>query len=349
MTTSTVKSWFGKKGFSLRSMRELFMTKKDVEAAAAVPVRVAINLCAGASPVLKRGVQEAFLSKNETGLLHVADVVPGARLRINPAADFALILAPDDIERTSAAVQAAVAWAAAGVPVAVLGTSQSVLVDIETQASLALDKRGTFSESNAFVLKTFCGTSLDATACLKRLATWMVDTSHKTIALGANWEFLRGAACKKAIMSAALANVAVGGINIIPGADFPLMAINQVQMAMKIATMYGYEISFERIPEALFIMLSGLMMRGVAKGLTAPIKHGKFIIKGALGFAGTWATGEALVQRFERGQTIDAILDDLGSNSKMVLEKASDTVMTKFGELVGGLLEVEPGAVYKVH
>lgn len=348
MATSTVKSWFGKKGFSLRSMRELFMTKKDVKAAAVVPVRVAINLCANTSPALKRAVQDAFFSSSETGLLHVAEIVPGARLRINPAADFALILAPEDIERTTPAAQAAAAWAAAGVPVAVLGTAQSVLVDIETQASLVLAKRGTFSESNEFVLKTFCTGTANENTSLVRLAKWMVDTSDKTIALGTNWEFLRGSACKKIIMRAALANVAVGGINIIPGADFPLMAINQVQMAMKIATMYGYEISLERIPEALFIMLSGLTMRGIAKGLTAPIKHGKFIIKGALGFAGTWAVGEALVQRFERGQTIDAVLDEMGTHSKEALEKVSDTVMTKFGELAGGLLEVEPGAIYKV-
>lgn len=347
MAPSTFIQWFGKKGFSLRRIRELFMTKKDVEAAASVPVKVAINLCPTAPVALLSGLHSAFLSQTKSGLLHVADVVPGKRLRINPSADIAIVLAPADERLMPCAAQTTIAWARSGVPVVVLGSSQNVLVQIETETSLAFAKRGSFVESDTFVVKTICATT--AKDALGQLSAWMINTSEKTLALGANWTFLREGACRKVIMDAALANVAVGGIDLIPGADFPLMAINQVQMAMKIATMYGYKISAERIPELLFIMLSGLMLRGIAKGLTAPLRHGKFLIKGALGFAGTWLVGEALVQRFENGQTIDEVLDDMGATSKAAIEKVSDTLSTKLGELTGGLLEIEPGAIYRAH
>lgn len=342
---SAFKKWFGKKGFSFKNVRELFVTGKDVTKAAAQPVKVAINLCPSASGTLLGGLHGAFLSQSTSGLLHVADVVPGERLRINPSADFAIVLAPEDEALTFCATQVCAAWLSADVPVCLVGASQSVLVAVDTEVSLKLARTGAFDDSSSLKLKTICATT--GKAMRTQLAKWMINNSEKTIALGANWPFLRSACCKKVIMSTALANTAVGGIDIIPGTDFPLMAINQTQMAMKIAAMYGYQINLERIPELLFIILAGLILRGIAKGITGNMRFGKFLIKGALGFAGTWAVGEALVQRFENGQTIDEVLDDLGEHSAQAFDKVSDKVTTKLGELTGGLLEIEPGAIYK--
>ena len=37
----------------------------------------------------------------------------------------------------------------------------------------------------------------------------------------------------------------------------------------------------------------------------------------------------------------------MGQNAKVALNKISETVSTKWGELTGALLEIEPGAIYK--
>lgn len=344
-STSTLQKWFGRKGFSLKRLRELFVTGKDVNEAASEPVRVALNLSPSASPALLSGLHGAFLSQTKNGLIHVEDIVPGRRLHINPQADFSIILAPEDEALAKGAAQTASAWMRAGVPTVAVGASQTVLVSIKTKVEFSLAQAGVFGEDATTMLNTICASS--AKAMLPQLAKWLLSVSEKDLALGANWPFTRQAVSRKLILNASLANLAAGGIDIIPGADFPLMAVTQSQMAMKIAAVYGYEINLDRIPELLFIVLSGLVMRGISKGLTSPIRHGKFLIKGAIGFAGTWAVGEALIQRFENGQTIDEVLDDMGQNSKVALSKVSETVFTKWGELTGALLEIEPGAIYK--
>lgn len=344
-TTPTLKKWFGKKGFSLKRVRELFMTGKDVKAAASEPVRAVVNLSPYASPTLLSALHGAFLSQTKNGLIHVESILPRRRLHINSRADFAIVLASEDEALEKGAVQAATAWMRAGVPTAVIGSSQTILVSIKASVDLSLARSGVFGDATSTVLKTICTTSKKD--LLSQLAKWLLSISQKDLALGANWPFMRQAVCRKIILNASLANLAAGGIDIIPGADFPFMALTQSQMAMKIAAVYGYEINFDRIPEFLFIALSGLVMRGISKGLTSPMKHGKFLVKGAIGFAGTWTVGEALIQRFENGQTIDEVLDDMGQNSKVALAKISETVSTKWGELTGALLEIEPGAIYK--
>lgn len=111
---------------------------------------------------------------------------------------------------------------------------------------------------------------------------------------------LRGAVCDRIVASFARKNGIVGVVVFVPGADLPVLALNQVRMLLLLDQAYGLELDpRERLPEVLAVAGAGLGLRAVARELLDVVPVAGWAVKGGVAYAGTRALGEAAVRRLE--------------------------------------------------
>jgi uncharacterized protein (DUF697 family) len=87
----------------------------------------------------------------------------------------------------------------------------------------------------------------------------------------------------------------------IPGADLPVLTLNQIRMIFRLATAYGEEIDRDRAVEVLAVIGAGLGFRTVARQTAAIVPGVGWAIKGGIAYAGTRALGVAAAAFFEKG------------------------------------------------
>ncbi len=120
--------------------------------------------------------------------------------------------------------------------------------------------------------------------------------------LAARLPVLRGPVCEQIVAGFARKNGIFAAAAFIPGADLPVLALNQVRMLLRIEQAHGLAIGArERAPELLASVGAGLGLRAVARQLLAVVPIAGWAVKGAVAYAGTRALGEAAVRRLEVG------------------------------------------------
>jgi uncharacterized protein (DUF697 family) len=119
---------------------------------------------------------------------------------------------------------------------------------------------------------------------------------------------LRPAVVEQLIESFARKNGIVGAAVFIPGADLPLLTLNQIRMVLRICAAYGLEVDNQRAPEILATIGAGLGFRALARELLDLVPFAGWLLKGAVAYAGTKALGEATVRycQARTAQSVDA-------------------------------------------
>jgi uncharacterized protein (DUF697 family) len=117
--------------------------------------------------------------------------------------------------------------------------------------------------------------------------------------LAARLPVLRDAVVDRLIAQFSRQNGVVGVAVFLPGADLPVLTLNQIRMLMRIADAYGFELDKDRIPEVLGVVGSGLGLRAVARSLLGVVPVAGWAVKGAIAYGGTRALGEAARRYFE--------------------------------------------------
>jgi uncharacterized protein (DUF697 family) len=107
--------------------------------------------------------------------------------------------------------------------------------------------------------------------------------------------------CDHVVIANAAQNGVIGVVVIIPGADMPAMTANQIRMVLKIAHAYGEELSLDRAVEILSVVGVGFVLRTLARQALDFVPGFGWAVKGAVGFSGTVALGQAAIAYFENG------------------------------------------------
>jgi len=116
--------------------------------------------------------------------------------------------------------------------------------------------------------------------------------------LAARLPVLRGPVCDRIVASFARKNGLVGAAVFVPGADLPVLALNQVRMLLRLEQAHGLEPDVRaRLPEILATVGAGLGLRQVARELLDLVPVAGWVIKGGVAYAGTRALGEAALRR----------------------------------------------------
>lgn len=105
---------------------------------------------------------------------------------------------------------------------------------------------------------------------LEQLGTWIVqNVPSKRLSLARAFPFIRHPLAVELAKQTTIQNGAIGLVFFVPGADMPLIALNQAKMVLQIAAVYGKEMSKERLGEVLAVMAGGFGCRAVARQLVA--------------------------------------------------------------------------------
>ena len=120
--------------------------------------------------------------------------------------------------------------------------------------------------------------------------------------LAARVPVLRRAVSRRLVASFARKNAVVGAAVFVPGADLPLLTLNQLRMLLRIEQAYGLDPDpRQRAPELLATIAAGLGLRAAARELLDLVPVAGWAVKGAVAYAGTRALGEAAIRRLEGG------------------------------------------------
>jgi uncharacterized protein (DUF697 family) len=121
---------------------------------------------------------------------------------------------------------------------------------------------------------------------------------EKGTALAAGLPVLRPAVCAWLTASFARKNAILAAAVFVPGADLPVLTLNQMRLVLRIAAAHGVEISNDRLPELVAVLGGGLGLRAVARELVDLVPGVGWVVKGGIAYAGTRALGEAAVRYF---------------------------------------------------
>ena len=121
--------------------------------------------------------------------------------------------------------------------------------------------------------------------------------------LAARVPLLRDAVCEQLVASFARKNGLLAAAIWIPGADLPVLTLNQLRLVLRLAQAYGADGVRERLPELAATVGAGFGLRAVARELLDLVPIAGWALKGAVAYGGTRALGEAACQRFASGTT----------------------------------------------
>jgi len=153
-----------------------------------------------------------------------------------------------------------------------------------------------------FVLHTR-GTPAGKSALARRIAQ---VAGHGGFTLAASLPALRGAVIDQTIAATARQNALVGAVVFLPGADMPVMTMNQLKMVLRIGAAYGYRSDLQRTIEMIGVILSGLGMRTLARRAVVYVPGLGWAMKASFGYVGTEAIGRSAVAYFENGAPLTA-------------------------------------------
>lgn len=110
---------------------------------------------------------------------------------------------------------------------------------------------------------------------------------------------LRRPLCHELIESFSRRNGILAVAIFVPGADFPVLTLNQIRLVLRIGAAHGVEVDQKRLPEVLATVAAGLGFRAVARQLLGAIPFAGWAVKGGIAYGGTRALGEAAIRYFE--------------------------------------------------
>lgn len=174
-----------------------------------------------------------------------------------------------------------------------------------------------------------------AAALDRRMGEWVVAACReKRLALALSFPFVRRPLSLEAVSATSLQNAGIGLVLFIPGADMPLMTLNQAKMLLQIAAAYGEPMSVARVKELAAIVGGAFACRSVARQVAGAVPAIGCAVKAGVGYAGTKAMGLAAVEYFERGGNIAGLAGVVSTAMAKATQIAGDVAATPAGARV---------------
>ena len=307
-------------------VRELYAAGKRLKEDRERPVRIVVLVEIDAPDALVAAAKAALHPKTANGIVDVAVVEPGAVLRIDARADACIVLvgSGSHVEGTLRDLRGR------AIP--------TVVVALRPEAGPLARLLG-HPENDVLV-------GVDPDAILRGpLAAWAMNRLEKLrTALGHNFEFMRRAVAKEIVKQAAWQNAAIGVVIFIPGADMPLMTLNQGRMLLQIAAAYGQPLDTERVKELGAVVAGGFLLRTFAREAIGLVPGFGWAIKGGIAYTGTIAMGNAAISYFEEGADLNGVVRALSEKAGEAAVLAVAAVRRGHGAELSAVLEEPPAS-----
>lgn len=126
------------------------------------------------------------------------------------------------------------------------------------------------------------------------LAEWLLEATDKHVTMAANFPFCREAEAERLERRCAVENAAVGAVDLLHGADLPIMCVNQLKLYFDLAASRGKGLAPQRVAGAALVVALAFGWRAIGRSLVHHTPAGKFAMRAAMGYAGTVATSRVL-------------------------------------------------------
>ena len=128
-----------------------------------------------------------------------------------------------------------------------------------------------------------------------------VEAGEASYLLAERLPRLRSVVSEQIVRRFARRNGVLGAAIFVPGADFPVLTLNEIRMVLRLAATHGQPITANRAVELGAVVVSGLALRSMARTVLALFPGPSWFYKGGISYSGTQAIGEAATAYFERG------------------------------------------------
>lgn len=141
-----------------------------------------------------------------------------------------------------------------------------------------------------------------------KMGRWIVSVCRdKRLAYAIAFPFVRRPLARDAVQNTALQNAAVGLVPFLPGADLPIMTLNQAKMVLQIGAAYGQQIDKGRWKEIAAVVGAAYLSRGLVRRLVSAVPVLGFAIRAGVAYGTTAAMGYGVIEYFEGGQNVTGV------------------------------------------
>lgn len=111
--------------------------------------------------------------------------------------------------------------------------------------------------------------------------------------LAARVPLLREPVCRRLVASAARRNGVVAAATWIPGADLPILLLNELRLVFRLGQAHGMETGRDRLAGVGATLCAGFGLRALARELLDHVPAAGWALQGVVAYGGTRALGEA--------------------------------------------------------
>ncbi len=144
---------------------------------------------------------------------------------------------------------------------------------------------------------------------LQAVGTWIVQHAPaKRLSMAGAFEFLRRPLAIELSICRSIDNAAIGIVIFTPGADMPLITLNQALLVLQIAAIYNLPLDKERVKEIAVVVASAFAFRALARKLSDVLPNFLgFAVDAGVAFGATMAVGYAALEYFEAGGLVEGL------------------------------------------
>lgn len=314
-------------------VKALIEETTNIKAVRETPLSVSVHIDESAPADLIAHVRSMFASSSPHVRMTISYL--DSTFIPHPTDDFAIIVAG----QSKAVGAAAAAIRAVGVPVMVAATSPVEVAALALANGHEIPEGDVVApsdggENEPIVLDEEATQALD-----ERMGRWVVSVCYeKRLAFAIAFPFMRRPLAKDAVQTTAFENAGIGLIPFLPGADLPVMTLNQAKMALQIAAAYGCEMDKNRVKELAAVLVGAYLSRSLARKLIAAVPVLGIVIKPGIAYGTTTAVGYAIIEYLEGGEDATGVANVI-ERATAAGTKLAGTVQSKVAEIVPVLTE----------
>lgn len=294
------------------NIKEIFNARGDSASEREVPVHIAIFVDTSAPDSIVMAVKHLFNPVAENAFLHI-DAFEDELPDFNEGTDLAVIVAG----RSPVCGRIHEAFAEHSIPAVVIAELMATVIDDAQAAGHPLPPLDVVEHGAGRLNKE------EEKRFQLSLGDWIVDKCRgERLAMAAAFPFIRRSLALEISKATSFQNGIVGAVMFIPGADMPIMTLNQAKMILQIAAAYGEPLGFERLKELAVVVGGGFTFRAIAREIAGIIPALGWAVKGGVGYSGTLAMGYAALEYFDAGCKISGLGERITELRDKALEQS---------------------------
>ena len=299
----------GKRGGAPVDVGAVMEAMGDLDQMRNLPVDVCLVIDVTASDELIDAVLEAFEAQSAQAEVHTV-LMTGSAPQIPMPCDLCVVVGGESLLLGDAAASAR----RAGCPTAVvIQSGETYFAESQEDAEEIVASQSAPADAAPAIgapipLDTVVEVDFSLERPFDELGLWiMCNAPAKRVSLAEYFAFIRWPFSLELTRLIALQNAAVGLVFIVPGADMPVITLNQIKLVLQIASVYGQPLDMTRALEIAAVVGGAFGFRALARELSGAVPVLGWGIKGGIAYTGTLAIGQAALEYFDEGGRINGL------------------------------------------